>query len=167
MQRRGCFFLFVFSFRCEKFAWQRETESLTFISCLWFHVNAWWHNVLYTRGRQRPSIDGQALCAADYMINDLRSYFMMSGWEIAATLFWSVSGKWWGSAGYTLNTGPKKTAASYVPAALSVGYCGINPFLSLVTLYVISYFHLRAEKINSTWRVFVVTASPRSWCAAT
>ena len=60
------------------------TESLTFISCLWFHVSVWWHNVLYTRGRQRPCIDGQASCTADYMINDLWSYFMRSEWKMAA-----------------------------------------------------------------------------------
>lgn len=61
-------------------------QGLDIYGCLWFHVNDWWQEMLYTRGRQRPFIDGQALWIEDDMSDDLMSSFMIAEWQIAATL---------------------------------------------------------------------------------
>lgn len=68
----------------------------------WLHASAWWPSVCYTRGRQRPSIDGQASWTA---------------WKIIeAHIFWCWDEKW-------LQLFQGKT---WMPSVRVPGSCGLK-----------------------------------------
>lgn len=71
----------------------------------WLHVSAWWPRVCYTRGRQRPSIDGQA---------------SRTTWKIIEVrILWCWDEKW-------LQLFQAFWGKTWPPSVRAVGWCGLK-----------------------------------------